>query len=95
MRSNDSELIASVSDGKTVILSSAVIGKHLLEFRSYKSRVVALSLCCDSKLLASASDDNVMRLWNAVTREAVVLIFFALTGNHIAKYLPPNVGSRC
>lgn len=48
-------------------------GTQLAKFGGYESSVVAVSFCRNDELLASASDDNTMRLWNVVSRNSVVL----------------------
>ncbi|GAK56105.1 WD-40 repeat protein [Candidatus Vecturithrix granuli] len=71
------------SDGSIIVGSSQVLKLHrpdgsvLREFVGHTGEIWAVSLSQDGHLLASASDDQTMKIWNIATGECLATLFIA------------------
>lgn len=70
-------------DGSIVVGSSQTLKLHrpdgsvLREFVGHTGEIWAVSLSQDGRLLASASDDQTMKIWNIATGECLATLFIA------------------
>ncbi|KAF6841907.1 vegetative incompatibility protein het-e-1, partial [Colletotrichum musicola] len=65
--SPDGQVIASVSDDKTVRLWDAATGAHRKTLKGHSDWVSAVAFSPDGQVIVSASDDETVRLWDAAT----------------------------